>query len=251
MTVACDQDMIVAALRGALPDGADEWTHRMLRDATRLPFMRVRSACTSLRMAGKIEFERLTLSASMMAVVLPPVTEAPSSASPDSVTVPGTADCEPAVPGATFLPDRPTGIQLAAEIKAWCLRHDILQAKFGPLAGRSEGLAYALKTIAFPTPATVAACRAVMGTASAPTVKVAMPDRYCGNLRTVSSVSGEITDFETLRGLAESAAVDRAARFAAVERAERAHRMRGQALLRATPAAAFIAKARAQMGSAS
>jgi hypothetical protein len=145
------------------------------------------------------------------------------------------------------LPDRPTGIQLQAEIRGFCFRRNLRTEKFGPLAGRSSGFVYALNKIAFPTLATVMACRAVMGTGDAPMIAVAMPGKYFGNFRTVSPLSGEITDFETLRAAAEAAAADRAARFAAVERAEHQHRLRGQALLRATPAAAFIAKARRQM----
>jgi hypothetical protein len=46
---------------------------------------------------------------------------------------------------------------------------------------------------------------------------------------------------------AERIAAARATRAAAVDLAERAYRQRGQMLLRAAPASAFIAKARRQM----
>jgi hypothetical protein len=166
MTVRIDQDMVVAALRGAPPAGADGWTPRLLSAATAVPFMRVRSAIRALRMAGKIEFSTLTLSLSMLAAggcSLAPAAGASIGGDGDGA---GVRAAEVARTPDVSLLVRPTGAQLTAEIDAFCRSEGISRNAFVTVRmGKSPGLMTSIQNARYPSAKIVEAVAAISGVA--------------------------------------------------------------------------------------
>lgn len=94
-------DLVVASLRGVVPNGGREWTPALLAQATGLTTGQVRAAITALRYAGKVKFTALELSPGMLVV----------PASPDLPEPPKSADPSEAASG-------PSGKQLGDELRA-------------------------------------------------------------------------------------------------------------------------------------
>lgn len=271
MSGLAHQAQVILSMRDVSPGAV--WTVPLLATASGLTQSETRDAVRALRNAGKIQFNRLALSASMLGAVACPPVNAASGAIIDEAAVclpSGEPDAEPCLPSGEpdagsqctdaagaletlpaapvqLLPDRPTGRELLAEIRAWCVDNNVKQLRFGPMAGFSAGFVHALKDASMPKAETVVACRAVMGTADVPVFVAPPPSR---KWRADFENEAPLTrDVEQIRAESDRRIAERDARFEAVARAEAEHRRRGQALLRAAPASAFIAKARQQMES--
>ena len=139
-----------------------------------------------------------------------------------------------------------TAAQIATAIRIDCARAGWSLTDFERLCGRRRGFVAAIDKAVRPKPETIATAIEGLGRMNAgaarPTPGDVRDER--SGLLLFETAQAEI---EAARKASERKAAARVTRAAAVDLAERAHRQRGQRLLRAVPASAFIAKARAQM----
>jgi hypothetical protein len=171
VSATADRDAVIAALRA---DPGRDWDARGLSAATGVPFMRVRSAITALRFSGKVTFDRIALSPSMLAEDETVAVDAPEPEPSAMIDAPEVAG-EPVwtgfdmgAPGseaaktvaviggiAAALTPQPSGPGLLAELDAFTASTGLTRSDFCRASGFTWATLNSLQRSARPHAATV------------------------------------------------------------------------------------------------